>query len=107
MTPALEWYATNEVSEMTGASLRQLQWWTEHKWIQPKRGKSDRREWSADDVEKVRKILQLRRAGVRHAEIRRLKLLSIDFDEVVVVRKAILVGRTVYVPQSRNRSKRA
>lgn len=101
MTPALEWYTTNEVSEMTGASLRQLQWWAEHNWIRPKRGKRYHREWSAEDVEKVRKILALRRAGVRHAEIRRLKLLSVDFDEVVVVRKAILVGRTIYIPRSR------
>ena len=100
MTPALAYYTTNEVARSTGASLRQLQWWSEHKWVRPAiHGKH--RRWIEADVEKVRKIVALRRAGVRHSEMRRLRLLEVDFAKVVVVKKATLIDGVLYVPRDR------
>lgn len=63
MTPPRQRYSTAEVAAMTGASLRQLQWWDCEGGIQPAR-EGQRRLYSDEQVTLVRKVVQLRAAGV-------------------------------------------
>lgn len=63
MTPPRQRYSTAEVAAMTGASLRQLQWWDCEGGIRPAR-EGQRRLYSDEQVSTVRKIVQLRAAGL-------------------------------------------
>ncbi len=53
-------YTTLEVSEKTGATLRQLQWWDETGYIKATRVKGWRRNYSLDQLKQVQRIMEIR-----------------------------------------------
>lgn len=61
--PIRKLYTTAEVSELTGATARQLQLWDQDGIVRPKH-EGRRRSYSEDQIAIVRKIVQLRIAGV-------------------------------------------
>lgn len=63
MTQPRQRYTTAEVAEMTGATLRQLQWWDRDGVVRPAH-EGHRRLYSDEQVSTVRKIVQLRAAGL-------------------------------------------
>jgi DNA-binding transcriptional MerR regulator len=96
---------THEVSNATGASLRQLQWWDERGILKADVVEGHARLYSAETVARAKRLTQLRRAGASLQQIRRLKLLSLDFDTVVRVSRTTLIGATMFVPGERKRSR--
>jgi DNA-binding transcriptional MerR regulator len=73
-SPALnagESYSSNEVSKITGVSLRQLQWWDEQGVVSPiQRG--HRRMYQLHEVIEVSLITELRAKGISLQKIRRV-----------------------------------
>ncbi len=65
---ATEGYSTGQVSEMTGASLRQLQWWDEQGIVCPERFNGDR-SYTYDQVEMIGRFVQLRKLGASQTTI--------------------------------------
>jgi DNA-binding transcriptional MerR regulator len=63
-------FNSTEVARMTGASLRQLQWWDEHKLLHPAEKYGHRRGYSSEDVERIMVIMELRKRGVSIQRIR-------------------------------------
>ncbi len=64
-------YTSNEVSRISGVSLRQLQWWDEKNVVSP-RHDGHRRVYSAVEVVEVTVIAELRRKGFSLQKIRRV-----------------------------------
>jgi DNA-binding transcriptional MerR regulator len=60
-----------EVAQLTGISLRQLQWWDERRIVVPGR-QGHRRMYSLDDLAEVAVICELRRRGFSLQKIRRI-----------------------------------
>ncbi len=54
-------YTTLEVSEQTGATLRQLQWWDTQNWVVPERGVRRQRLYSASQIGQIRRLMEIRR----------------------------------------------
>lgn len=57
---------SNEVAAATGVSLRQLQWWDSCMVVSAhrasgKRGTGHYREWSKDDIRRLRLLMQIKR----------------------------------------------
>ncbi|MCB1021690.1 MAG: MerR family transcriptional regulator [Acidobacteria bacterium] len=66
-----ESYSSNDVSKMTGVSLRQLQWWDEQGVVSPiQRG--HRRMYQLHEVIEVALITELRAKGISLQKIRRV-----------------------------------
>lgn len=63
---------TKEVAKLTGASLRQLQYWVEEGLI-PVKIKGHSREWAIEDLRMADAILKLRRKRLSFRQIRRLQ----------------------------------
>lgn len=63
---------TEEVNKLTGATLRQLQHWTETGLI-PVKTKGHRREWTPENLRRTDIILLLRRKGLSIQKIHRIK----------------------------------
>lgn len=55
---------TTQVSNLTGATVRQLQWWDEHKYVEV-RVDSHQRVWDRAAVEAAMLIVDLRKRGCR------------------------------------------
>src|ERR1700748_1309659 len=64
-------YSSNEVSDVAGVSLRQLQWWDERKVVSP-RHEGHRRVYGAAEVIEITVIAELRRKGFSLQKVRRV-----------------------------------
>jgi DNA-binding transcriptional MerR regulator len=74
-------YNSNEVSRISGVSLRQLQWWDEKHVVSP-RHDGHRRVYSPNEVVEVTVIAELRRKGFSLQKIRRvLRFLQKEMDK--------------------------
>jgi DNA-binding transcriptional MerR regulator len=79
-------YSTAEVSKISGASLRQLQWWDERRIFTPKRVKSRRRMYSQAEVLAVMLWVQMRQKGImRTARRNALKAVAKDKEATWLV----------------------
>lgn len=75
-------YRSWQVCRETKATPRQLQWWDERRVIAPLvDGKT--RLYTAEQVEQVRRLVNLRKAGASLQQIRRLKLLDVPCTRVM------------------------
>jgi DNA-binding transcriptional MerR regulator len=68
---AAETYSSLDVSNMTGVSLRQLQWWDEQGVVSPVQ-RGHRRMYQLHEVVEVSLITELRRKGISLQKIRRV-----------------------------------
>lgn len=68
---ASETYSSLDVSNMTGVSLRQLQWWDEQGVVSPVQ-RGHRRIYQLHEVVEVALITELRRKGISLQKIRRV-----------------------------------
>lgn len=66
-------FTSLEVAQLTGITLRQLQWWDEQKIVAPSR-QGHRRIYSLDDLAEIAIICDLRRRGFSLQKIRRVVL---------------------------------
>lgn len=87
-----------EVSKSTGASLRQLQWWHERGVVVPRIVKHSR-FYTLDQVEQIRRLVQLRKAGASLHDIRKFKLLTSPWKSVQSIRKPFLLGDVLLIPK--------
>ena len=88
---------TARVAEQCGVTLRQLQWWDEQGYLTPVQI-GHTRMYSPEQIDHVRKIAALRKAGVSLQIIRARKLLDQSFRSVVKARKApVLIGGVLVV----------
>jgi len=69
--PSGEVYTSGEVAEISGVSLRQLQWWDEQNVVSPKQD-GHRRVYEPHEVVEVSVIAELRRKGFSLQRIRRV-----------------------------------
>lgn len=77
-----ETFSTSEVSEATGATLRQLQWWDEAV-ILPVRHEGHKRFYTAEDRAMVDIIVRLRDKGLSLKPIRKvLRAITVRLREV-------------------------
>ncbi|MEX2260548.1 MAG: MerR family transcriptional regulator [Bryobacteraceae bacterium] len=70
-SPETDYYTSNEVSRLSGVSLRQLQWWDEQNVVSP-RHDGHRRVYLPHEVVEVTVIAELRRKGFSLQKIRRV-----------------------------------
>lgn len=64
-------FTSSEISEMTGVSLRQLQWWDEQKVVSP-RHEGHKRVYLAEEAVEIAVIAELRRKGFSLQKIRQV-----------------------------------
>lgn len=64
-------FTSSEISEVTGVSLRQLQWWDEQKVVSP-RHEGHKRLYLAEEAVEIAVIAELRRKGFSLQKIRRV-----------------------------------
>jgi len=64
-------FTSSEISEVTGVSLRQLQWWDEQKVVSP-RHEGHKRLYLAEEAIEIAVIAELRRKGFSLQKIRRV-----------------------------------
>ena len=64
-------YSSNDVANIAGVSLRQLQWWDERKVVSPTH-EGHRRVYGAAEVIEITVIAELRRKGFSLQKIRRV-----------------------------------
>lgn len=69
--PSEESYTSNEVSRISGVSLRQLQWWDERKVVSPRQD-GHKRVYAPEEVVEISVIAELRRKGFSLQKIRRV-----------------------------------
>lgn len=62
-------FTSSEISEITGVSLRQLQWWDEQKVVSPKH-EGHKRLYMAEEAVEIAVIAELRRKGFSLQKIR-------------------------------------
>jgi hypothetical protein len=84
------------VSQAIGVSLRQLQWWDEQGAVSPAiiDGK---RMYTDAEVEKVRRIAALRKAGIGLRHVR--KYLGWRFDVAIRITVPTIIKGTLVVPK--------
>ena len=90
-------YTTKKVSELTGATPRQLQWWDERKVIVPERKDADRKRmrfYTIDQVRQVRRLLAIRKdyhIGLKsippHGSVRIITEPTVINDVLVIPRR--------------------
>ncbi len=85
---------TEEVSKLTGATLRQLQWWDEQNLISVQRKLGDR-VYTPEDTSKVQMLIELRTRGISLQKCR--KLLKTDIPTVRTICEALDVLRSAGV----------
>ena len=79
--PTEERYTSNEVSRISGVSLRQLQWWDERKVVSPRQD-GHKRVYMPQEVVEISVIAELRRKGFSLQKIRRvLRFLQKDMGK--------------------------
>jgi len=91
-------YTTLQVSLMSGASLRQLQWWDDHGILCPP-VVAHMRLYTANEASNARRIVQLRKAGVSLKQVR--NLLSMEYEHVRKIRVPTVIGSTLVIPTPR------
>lgn len=64
-------FTSSDISEVTGVSLRQLQWWDEQKVVSPKH-EGHKRLYLAEEAIEIAVIAELRRKGFSLQKIRRV-----------------------------------
>jgi DNA-binding transcriptional MerR regulator len=64
-------FTSSEISDVTGVSLRQLQWWDEQKVVSP-RHEGHKRVYLAEEAVEIAVIAELRRKGFSLQKIRRV-----------------------------------
>ncbi len=64
-------FTSSEISEVTGVSLRQLQWWDEQKVVSP-RHEGHKRVYLPEEAIEIAVIAELRRKGFSLQKIRRV-----------------------------------
>ena len=69
--PPEKTYSSNDVADVAGVSLRQLQWWDERKVVSP-RHEGHRRVYYPAEVIEITVIAELRRKGFSLQKIRRV-----------------------------------
>lgn len=69
-TPIVQTYTTNEVSHLTGATPRMLQWWDERNLVVPDMV-SHLKLYSEEDFQKVALIMELKRKNLTLNQIRK------------------------------------
>jgi DNA-binding transcriptional MerR regulator len=69
--PSEERYKSNQVSRISGVSLRQLQWWDERKVVSPRQD-GHKRVYTPEEVVEISVIAELRRKGFSLQKIRRV-----------------------------------
>lgn len=69
--PSERSFTSSEISEMTGVSLRQLQWWDEQKVVSP-RHEGHKRIYLAEEAVEIAVIAELRRKGFSLQKIRQV-----------------------------------
>jgi DNA-binding transcriptional MerR regulator len=74
-------FTSREVSELTGISPRQLQWWDERGIVIPKR-EGHRRLYSMEDMTEISIICELRRRGFSLQRVRKvMRFLQAEFSK--------------------------
>ena len=107
-TPGL--YTSNEVSRISGVSLRQLQWWDERNVVSP-RHDGHRRVYLPEEVVEVTVIAELRRKSFSLQKIRRvLRFLQREMGKRLADALSghaevhlLTDGKTIYLEDSRER----
>jgi DNA-binding transcriptional MerR regulator len=97
-------FTSLDVSELTGVSLRQLQWWDEKKVVSP-RQEGHRRLYLTEEVLEISVIAELRRKGFSLQKIRRVlrflqKNIGKRLSEVLDVRSDLHLvtdGKSIYL----------
>lgn len=69
--PSERSFTSSEIAEMTGVSLRQLQWWDEQKVVSP-RHEGHKRIYLAEEAVEIAVIAELRRKGFSLQKIRQV-----------------------------------
>ena len=80
---------TNEVAKLSGATLRQLQWWDEQRLICPTHNGHDR-VYSQTEAASAVQLTKLREAGVSLQQCRDLLSLHSDIVEQIIKARALL-----------------
>lgn len=97
-------FTSTDVSDLTGVSLRQLQWWDEKKVVSP-RQEGHRRLYLTEEVLEISVIAELRRKGFSLQKIRRVlrflqKNIGKRLSEVLDVRSDLHLvtdGKNIYL----------
>ena len=108
--PGGETYTSSDVAQISGVSLRQLQWWDERKVVSPKQD-GHRRVYEAREVVEVSVIAELRRKGFSLQKIRRVvKYLQKDMGKRLADALAsasdmhlLTDGKSIYLEESPDR----
>lgn len=103
-------YSSNDVADVAGVSLRQLQWWDERRVVSP-RHEGHRRVYDSGEVVEITVIAELRRKGFSLQKIRRvLKFLQKEMGKrLTEVLKAdsdlhlVTDGRSIYLEDKHDR----
>ncbi len=103
-------YSTLDVTGLTGASLRQLQWWDEQGVVRPMQ-KGQRRLYSSFDVLQVAMIMGLRNKGMSLQKVRQVlgKLGGMSSERLLDMHRVggnvflLTDGEVVYVENSAQR----
>ncbi len=91
-----EGFSSEEVAKATGATLRQLQWWDERGIIKPWFGLIEhKRLYSEPQLVTIRRMVQLRNAGVSPAKIP--PLLQLEWDTVQPLDRPMVIGKTLLI----------
>jgi len=94
------YFTTMQVGQLTGVTLRQLQWWVEQGWVTPApKLVGHSRQWTLEMVDVVRRIKVLRKVGLSHAEIQHSGVMKVHgWRRVKVARGPLVEGDTLIVP---------
>jgi DNA-binding transcriptional MerR regulator len=103
-------YTSSDVAQISGVSLRQLQWWDERKVVSPKQN-GHRRVYEPQEVVEVSVVAELRRKGFSLQKIRRvLKHLQRDTGKRLADALSgesdvhlLTDGRSIYLEESHER----
>jgi MerR HTH family regulatory protein len=82
-------YSSNDIADITGASLRQLQWWDEQRLIQPKHF-GHRREYSEAQMLEAKVVMELRQKSYS------LQAIRVVFRSIQRTWKAESVGHVIH-----------
>ena len=89
------YYTTAEAVHHTGASARQLQWWDEHGVLKPKQ-QGHSRLYTAEDLERARRILQMRAAHIPLQNIKRW--LDKPWHTAIGIKEITIVNGVLVMP---------
>jgi DNA-binding transcriptional MerR regulator len=108
--PTEERYTSNEVSKISGVSLRQLQWWDERKVVSPRQD-GHKRVYMPQEVVEISVIAELRRKGFSLQKIRRVlkylqKEMSKRLDDAISSESEIHLltdGKSIFLEETPDR----